>query len=75
VAGTAPGDWTSVALPSSGEYGVPEGLVCSFPAASEGGAWRVVPDLELSPMLRARFDDSIAELSGERDAVRSLGLL
>jgi malate dehydrogenase len=75
VAGTPEGDWTSVALPSRGEYGVPEGLVCSFPAVSRGGAWSVVPDLEQAESTRARIDVSVAELEAERDAVRALGLL
>jgi malate dehydrogenase len=75
VGGTAEGDWTSAALPSRGEYGVPEGLVSSFPVVSTGGAWSVVPGLELGESTRARLDASIAELESEREAVRGLGLL
>jgi malate dehydrogenase len=75
VAGTPSGDWTSVALPSTGEYGVPAGLVSSFPVTSTGGGWSVVPGLELDQRTRTRLDASIAELEDERDAVRSLGLL
>jgi malate dehydrogenase len=75
VAGTTEGDWTSVALPSRGEYGVPEGLVSSFPVVSQGGEWSVVPGLELRESTRARLDASVAELASERDAVVALGLL
>jgi malate dehydrogenase len=75
VSGTPEGDWTSVALPSRGEYGVPEGLVSSFPAVSTGGAWAVVPELELPDSTRHRLDLSVAELESERDAVRALRLL
>jgi malate dehydrogenase len=75
VLGTPERDWVSVALPSRGEYGVPEGLVSSFPTTSVDGAWRVVEGLELSDAVRAGLDASVAELAAERDAVRALGLL
>jgi len=75
VLGTRDGDWVSVALPSRGEYGVPAGLVSSFPAVSVDGEWRVVEGLELSDSVRAGLDASVAELTAERDAVRSLGLV
>ncbi|MEL5991601.1 malate dehydrogenase [Microbacterium phosphatis] len=73
--GTAPGDWTSVALPSDGSYGVPEGLISSFPVTSDGGAWRIVQGLEVDAFSRARIDASVAELREERDAVERLGLI
>jgi len=75
VLGTRDGDWVSVALPSRGEYGVPAGLVSSLPAVSVDGEWRVVEGLELSDSVRAGLDASVAELTAERDAVRSLGLV
>jgi len=68
-------DWTSAAVVSHGEYGVPEGLVSSFPVRSEDGRWVVVEGLELDDWARARIDASVAELIDERDAVRALGLL
>ena len=68
-------DWTSAGVVSRGEYGVPEGLVCSFPVRSVDGAWQVVEGLELDSWARARIDRSVAELVEERDAVRALGLL
>lgn len=75
VLGTREGDWVSVALPSRGEYGVPEGLVSSVPATSAGGEWRVVEGLEQSDAVRSGLAASAAELAAERDAVRALGLL
>jgi len=73
--GTVPGDWTSVALPSDGSYGVPEGLISSFPVTSDGGAWQIVQGLEVDAFSRARIDASVAELREERDAVERLGLI
>lgn len=75
VRGTPPGDWTSAAIPSDGSYGVPEGLVSSFPVTSVGGEWQVVPGLEIDEFSRVRIDVSVAELLEEREAVRELGLL
>ncbi|KNY05432.1 malate dehydrogenase [Microbacterium sp. GCS4] len=68
-------DWTSAGVVSRGEYGVPEGLVCSFPVRSVDGAWQVVEGLDVGSWARARIDRSVAELVEERDAVRALGLL
>ena len=75
VNGTAEGDWTSAAIMSDGSYGVPEGIICSFPVTSTGGRWEIVQGLEVSDFSRARIDASVAELVEERDAVRELGLL
>ncbi|WOQ69818.1 malate dehydrogenase [Microbacterium limosum] len=68
-----PGGWTSAAIVSRGEYGVPEGLVCSFPVASDGTGYRVVEGLTIDERARSRIDASVAELIDERDAVRALG--
>ena len=75
VHGTADGNWTSVALPSPGVYGVEEGLVSSFPCRSVDGAWQVVDGLEINEFSRRRIDASVAELQSERSAVAALGLL
>ncbi|UPG66590.1 malate dehydrogenase [Gordonia hongkongensis] len=69
VLGTPPDDWTSVALPSPGAYGVPEGLVCSFPVRSIDGRWQIVEGLDINEFSRARIDASVAELQSEREAV------
>ncbi|MBO0981439.1 malate dehydrogenase [Microbacterium sp. SD291] len=68
-------DWTSAGVVSHGEYGVPEGLISSFPVTSENGEWRIVEGLEISERSRARIDASVAELVEEREAVRALGML
>ncbi|MBN8205087.1 malate dehydrogenase [Microbacterium esteraromaticum] len=68
-------DWTSAGVVSHGEYGVPAGLVCSFPVRSIDGAWQIVEGLELDEWARTRIDASVAELADERDAVRALGML
>ena len=72
---TADGVWTSVALPSDGSYGVPEGLISGFPAVSKNGAWEIVQGLEIDAAARAGIDASVAELIEERDAVTELGLI
>ncbi|GGE91864.1 malate dehydrogenase [Mycetocola zhadangensis] len=69
------GRWTSVALPSDGSYGVPEGLVSSFPAESVDGKWRIVQGLELNAFSTSRIAASVAELATEREQVQGLGLL
>ncbi len=74
VLGTG-GRRTSAAVVSHGEYGVPAGLVCSFPVTSDGSGYRVVEGLELDQRGRDRLGASVAELAGERDAVRRLGLI
>lgn len=75
VLGTPEGDWVSMAVPSDGSYGVPEGLISSFPVTCSGGEYRIVPDLEIDEFSRARIDASVAELGEERDAVGDLGLI
>ena len=75
VHGTPAGDWTSAAIVSDGSYGVPEGLISSFPVTSAGGEWHVVPNLEIDELSRARIDVSVGELGEERAAVRLLGLV
>jgi len=67
--------WTSAAVVSRGEYGVPEGLVCSFPVSSDGSGYRVIEGLRVDGRARDRIDASVAELVAERDAVRALGVL
>jgi len=73
--GASDAPWTSAALVSRGEYGVPEGLISSFPVRSVGGEWQVVEGLSVDEFSRARIDASVAELVSERDAVHELGLI
>src|SRR4051812_32342819 len=75
VHGTPSGDWTSAAVVSDGSYGVPEGLISSFPVVSRDGRYEIVQGLEVDEFSRTRIDASVAELQEERDAVARLGLL
>ena len=75
VHGTPTGDWVSMAVTSDGSYGVPEGLISSFPVTCSGGRYQIVPHLEIDEFSRGRIDASVAELAEERDAVQALGLL
>jgi malate dehydrogenase len=75
VDGTDPHDWTSVALPSPGVYGIAEGVVASLPVRAVDGVWQIVEGLEINEFSRARIDASVAELEEERAAVAALGLL
>ena len=73
--GTAEGDWTSMGIVSDGSYGVPEGLVSSFPVTTKDGDYQIVQGLELNEFSRGRVDASVAELASERDEVVKLGLI
>ncbi len=73
--GGADGDWVSMAVVSDGSYGVPEGLVSSFPVTTNAGDWEIVQGLEIDEFSRGRIDASTAELGEERDAVKQLGLI
>ncbi|WP_045875232.1 malate dehydrogenase [Pseudofrankia sp. DC12] len=75
VNGTAAGDWTSMAIPSDGSYGVPAGLISSFPVVTKDGAYEIVQGLDLNEFSKTRIDASVAELAEERDAIRALGLV
>jgi malate dehydrogenase len=73
--GTAVGDWTSMGIVSDGSYGVPEGLVSSFPVTTKDGNYEIVQGLDINEFSRGRIDASVAELASERDEVRKLGLI
>ncbi|WP_310964502.1 malate dehydrogenase [Nocardioides terrisoli] len=75
LTGSAEGDWVSMAVKSDGSYGVPEGLVSSFPVTTSNGDWAIVQGLEIDDFSRARIDASTAELADERSAVTELGLI
>jgi malate dehydrogenase len=68
-------DWTSSSVVSDGSYGVPEGLICSFPCRSVDGAWQIIQGVEINEFSRGKIDASVQELTDERDAVRQLGLI
>ena len=73
--GTPSDDWVSMAVASDGSYGVPEGLISSFPCRTTEGEWEIVPGLEIVDFSRSRIDASVAELAQERQAVTDLGLI
>ncbi|MEA2267277.1 MAG: malate dehydrogenase [Solirubrobacteraceae bacterium] len=73
--GTPPEDWISMAIPSDGSYGVPEGIIAGFPVTCSAGTITVVGGLEIDDFSRGRIDASAAELGEERAAVVELGLL
>jgi len=75
VTGTPDGDWVSMAVPSDGSYGVPEGLISSFPVTTAGGKYEIVQGLDIDQFSRGRIDASVKELADERDAVQEQGLL
>lgn len=75
MSGTAAGDWVSMAVPSDGSYGVPAGLISSFPVRCSDGAYEIVSGLEIDDFSRERIDASVAELAAERDTVAELGLI
>jgi len=73
--GTPADDWASMAVVSDGSYGVPEGLIYSFPVTTKDGDWEIVQGLEIDDFSRARMDATAQELIEERDAVKGLGLI
>ena len=75
VLGTPEGDWVSMSVPSDGSYGVPEGLISSFPCTTAGRAYEIVQGLEIDDFSRGKIDASTAELAEEREAVQGLGLI
>jgi len=75
VLGTPKGDWVSMAIPSDGSYGVPEGLMSSFPVTCSGGEYHIVQGLEIDEFSQSRIDATVAELVEERDTVAELGLI
>ncbi|MDE0892944.1 MAG: malate dehydrogenase, partial [Planctomycetota bacterium] len=73
VNSTPEGEWRSFCVASDGSYGVPEGLISSFPVRSKGdGSWEIVQGLELDEFLTERLQATIAELDQERTLVSDL---
>lgn len=72
VFGTSEGDWTSMAVPSDGSYGIAPGVVYSYPCICRNGDYQIVPDLPIDPWMRERLDLTDRELREERAAIESL---
>ncbi|HJL15473.1 MAG TPA: malate dehydrogenase [Sandaracinaceae bacterium LLY-WYZ-13_1] len=62
----------SMAVPSDGSYGIPEGLMYGFPCTCEGGKWSIVQGLEIDDFSRGRMDATAQELKEEAEAVADL---
>ncbi|MER8154815.1 malate dehydrogenase [Streptomyces sp. NPDC094472] len=75
VNGTDTDNWTSAGVVSDGSYGVPEGLISSFPVTAANGKFEIVQGLDVNEFSRTRIDASVKELEEEREAVRGLGLI
>ena len=73
--GTPADDWVSMGVHSDGSYGVPEGLIYSFPCTCKDGVWSIVQGLGINDFSRAKMDATAKELIEERDAVRELSLV
>ena len=70
---TPEGDWFSTAIPSDGSYGIPEGLIFSFPLRSKGnGAYEIVQGLELNDFSKEKIKATSSELEMEREAVKEM---
>ena len=70
--GTPEGDWVSMAVPSDGSYGIPEGVIYGFPVTCSNGKYEIVQGLEINAFSRARMDATHKELLEERDGVKDL---
>ena len=73
--GTSRNDWVSMAVYSDGSYGVPEGLISSFPCVCKDGNWEIVQGLNVNAFSQKKIDATVAELADERQAVKDLGLI
>ena len=72
VRGTPDGDWTSMAVPSDGSYGIKEGVIYSYPVTCRNGEYQVVQGLSVDDFSRGRMDATEKELREERDGVKDL---
>ena len=72
VTPTSAGDWNSVAVCTSGDYGIEKGLISSFPIRSNGKQWEIVQGLPVNEFSRGKIDLSINELKEEKAMVAEL---
>jgi malate dehydrogenase len=70
--GSPQGDWLSMGIPSDGSYGIPEGVIYSYPVICRGGQYEIVQGLDIDAFSRARMDATHKELLEERDGVKDL---
>jgi malate dehydrogenase len=70
---TPAGEWRSICVPSDGSYGIPKGLICSFPIHSDGqGAYKIVQGLPIDPFIQQKINATVKELEDEKAVVRDL---
>jgi malate dehydrogenase len=62
-------------VPTTGAYGIEEGLACSLPVRCTGGDYEIVEGLEITEFAQSKIDRTVNELKEERDAVKQLGLI
>ena len=67
--GTPADDWTSMAVAADGSYGIPEGIVYSFPVTCSDGGYEIVRGLDINEFSRIKMEQTRTELEQERDAV------
>jgi malate dehydrogenase len=72
VLGTPAGDWVSMGIPSDGSYGIPEGVIYSYPVTCKGGEYSIVQGLDINEFSREKMTATHRELLEERDGVKDL---
>jgi malate dehydrogenase len=72
VLGTADDDWVSMGVPSDGSYGIPKGLVFSFPVTCKNGNYQIVQGLEIDAFGQSKMDATQAELEEEKAALSNI---
>ena len=70
--GTTAADWVSMAIPADGSYGIPEGVMYSYPVTCKGGRYAIVQGLSVDEFSRGRMDATHKELLEEREGVQEL---
>jgi malate dehydrogenase len=70
--GTPAGQFTSMAVVSNGEYGVPKGLIFSYPVTAKNGEWQIVEGIEHGEFAKQKIAATTAELESERATVADL---
>ncbi|KAK7302936.1 hypothetical protein RJT34_13833 [Clitoria ternatea] len=71
VLGTPKGTWVSMGVYSDGSYGIPPGLIYSFPVTCEKGDWNIVQGLKIDEFSREKIDKSAEELIEEKTLAKS----
>jgi malate dehydrogenase len=72
VFGTKKNDWTSMSIPSDGSYGIPKGVIYSYPVVCQGGDYKIVQGLEINNFSKKKMQTTYEELVEERESVKHL---